>query len=179
MSKTGLLARWGLVSVVIAALGVLLLPQQSARALATSGIMAAPTPVRVPGARLERAWERQQRIHDRLAFMFDHVQRRIERAQELIDRAKTNGKDVTALQSALDAFADAVKKARPVYESTKGIIASHQGFDAGGKVTDLQQAKQTVADMGEKLKEIRDILEDQARALREAIRTFRNANRPS
>ena len=100
----------------------------------------------------------------------------IEKVQKLIDRAKANGKDVSAVQAALDAFKVAVKEAQPIYESIKGIVNSHQGFDSNGKVTDPQKAKETVQSMHAKFKEIRDTLNGTGRALREAIRAFRQGN---
>ncbi len=94
----------------------------------------------------------------------------------MIDRARQDGKDVSAVQAALDAFEEALKDAHPVYESGKGIVNSHQGFDENGKVTDAEKAKETVQAMGEKLREIKDAMAGTGRALREAIRDFREAN---
>ena len=80
----------------------------------------------------------------------------VAKVQKLIDRAKANGKDVSAVQAALDTFKIAVKKAQPIYESVKGLINSHQGFDTNGKVTDPEKAEETVKAMHEKLKEIHE-----------------------
>ena len=122
--------------------------------------------------RLERIWERQLRIYKRMG----RVDELIERVQKLIDRAKANGKDVSAMQAALDAFKAAVKDAQPIYESVKGLINSHQGFDSNGKVTDPAKAKETVKAMHDKFKEIRDAMNGTGKALREAIKAFRQAN---
>ena len=129
--------------------------------------------------RLERVWAREQRVYDRLGRFFDRVDERLARGQALIDKARADGKDVSALQGALDAFTAAVKQAQPVFESGKGILSSHQGFDANGQVVDASKAIQTVMDMRAKLQEIKQIILPPARALREAIRTFRQANQPA
>jgi hypothetical protein len=129
--------------------------------------------------RLQQAWAREQRVYSRQTRFYDNVDAREQRAQQLIDRAKANGKDVSALQSALAAFESTVKQAQPVFESTKGIVASHQGFDASGTVTDPVKAFQTVLDMHGKLKDVRQTILPSARALREAIRDFRAANQPA
>jgi hypothetical protein len=100
----------------------------------------------------------------------------VEKVQKLIDRAKENGKDVSAVQAALDAFKAAVKDAQPTYESIKGIINSHQGFDTNGKVTDPEKAAETVKAMHEKFKEIRDAMNGTGKALHQAIKAFREAN---
>lgn len=128
--------------------------------------------------RLQQAWAREQRIYHRLTRFYDNIDARLERGQQLIDKAQANGKDVSALQAALNTFEAAVKQAQPIYESTKGIVSSHQGFDANGNVVDPVKAFQTVLDMRDKLKEVRLIILPPAKALRQAIRDFRAANQP-
>lgn len=132
----------------------------------------------VPNERLELAWARELMIHDRLAFTFEHADQRLALTQQLIDKAKANGKDVTAVQAALDALAGAVERARPGFEGMQGTFASHPGFDAGGKVTDPNTAAETVRDLGAKLRETRSGLAEPMRALRDAIAAFRQTNRP-
>jgi hypothetical protein len=58
----------------------------------------------------------------------------------------------------------------------KGIVNSHQGFDANGKVTDPEKAKETVKQMREKMQEIRAALDGTGKALHEAIQAFKAAN---
>ncbi len=129
-------------------------------------------PTLITNDRLELVWARQLRIYNRLG----RIDNLIERAQRLIDRAKGNGKDVSALQAALDAFETQWKAAKPTYESIKGIVNSHQGFDENGKVTDTAKAKATVIELRDKFKEIRDTLNGTGKALHEAIKAFREAN---
>jgi hypothetical protein len=162
----------------IAALGLSLVPMAGVYAL---GQADPPTPAagQISTDRLEQIWAKEQAAYNRLGTFLDRLDGRISKAQELIDKAKANGKDVSAIQAALDAFADAAKQAHPLYEGLKGIISSHQGFDANGKVTDQEKARETVKDLGGKLKEIRHLLVEPARALREAIKAFRQANRPA
>ena len=126
--------------------------------------------------RLERIWARQLRLYERLGNGFDRSVDFVERAQKLIDKAGANGKDVSAVQAALEAFDTALKNAHPVYESGKGIVNSHQGFDNDGKVNDTEKAKETVRAMGGKLKEIQNAMNGAGRALRDTIRDFREAN---
>jgi len=126
----------------------------------------------VTNERLEKVWAHQLRIYERMGKTDEFV----DKVQQLIDRAKENGKDVSAVQAALDAFETALKDAHPLYESAKGIVNSHQGFDDNGKVTDPEKAKETVKAMGEKLKEIKDAMNGTGKALHEAIKAFREAN---
>jgi len=122
--------------------------------------------------RLEKIWARQLRLYKNIGKTDEFIRK----AQGLIDRAGQNGKDVSAVQAALDAFEEAVKDAKPIYESAQGIVNSHAGFDANGKVTDPEKAKETIRAMGEKLKEIKDAMDGTGKALREAIQEFREAN---
>jgi hypothetical protein len=159
---------------LVTALAVASLPLMSASAAPASDN---PPPQReVSAERLEKVWARQLRIYEKVGKGFDRTDGFIKKVQTLIDKAGENGKDVTAVQAALDAFEQATKDAHPLYESAKGIINSHQGFDNEGKVTDIEKAKETVKSMGEKLKEIKESMGGTGRALHEAIKAFREAN---
>ena len=155
---------------LVAVLGVASLPFVSVAAQGAND----PTPPagQVSNERLEQVWARQLKRYERIGKAEDFVAR----VQKLLDRATANGKDVSAIQSALDAFTAAIKKAQPTYESIKGIVNSHQGFDANGKVTDPAKAKETVQAMHEKFQEIKTAMDGTGKALREAIRAFREAN---
>jgi hypothetical protein len=158
---------------LIAALGLAAMPFVSVFAAGENDPTPPPQPVgQISNERLERVWARQLRIYERMGSTDEFVAK----AQKLIDRAKTNGKDVSAVQAALDAFEAAAKGAHPIYESAKGIINSHHGFDGNGKVTDPAQARETVKAMHAKFKEIHDAMNGTGKALHEAIRAFRQAN---
>ena len=129
--------------------------------------------------KLEKVWARELKVYERLGKGFNDIDGTIAKFQARIDKAAGNGKDITALQSALDAFAAALKSAKPKYESMNGLVNSHQGFDANGKVTDAEKAKSTVKEMGEKLKEVKESMDGTGKALREALKAFREANRPA
>jgi hypothetical protein len=134
-----------------------------------------PTPPpqgKISNERLERVWARQLRIYERM----ERTDQFVAKVRKLIDRAKANGKDVSEVQAALDAFKSAASRARPIYESIKGIINSHQGFDSSGKVTDPEKAKETVKAMHEKFKEIRAAMNGTGKALHQAIKAFHQAN---
>jgi division protein CdvB (Snf7/Vps24/ESCRT-III family) len=141
-----------------------------------------PTPPangQIANERLERIWTRELKVYERLGKAFDRSDTFIEKVQARIDQAAKNGKDVTAVQAALDAFEAAVKDAHPIYENAKGIINSHKGFDENGKVKDPEQAKETVRDMRDKLNEIKSTMGGTLKALHQAIKAFREANKPA
>jgi hypothetical protein len=156
---------------LVAAVGVASLPFVSVSA-AGANDTTLPPQGELTNQRLEWIWARQLRLYEKIG----KTENFIGKVQQLIDRAAQNGKDVSAVQAALDAFKDAVDDAKPVYESARPIIDSHTGFDANGKVTDSGQAQETVRAMGEKLKEIKDAMGGTGKALRDAIQAFREAN---
>ncbi|HET9913602.1 MAG TPA: hypothetical protein VFQ13_17025 [Anaerolineales bacterium] len=160
---------------LVLALGLASLPLVSVSA---AGAYDPPTPGdKQPSTeRLEQVWARQLERYERMGQRLEREDEFMARAQKLIDRARENGKDVSAVQAALDAFEAAVQKARPVYESMKGIVNSHQGFDANGKVTDPAKAQETVKSMHAKFQEIKEAMDGTGKALREAIKAFREAN---
>lgn len=170
-----LLLRKTILFVLVTALALAILPLSAVSA--KSAHDPTPPPIgQVSGEKLEQAWARQQRIYERLGKGFDRLDTFTTRVQARIDKAEARGKDVAALQSALDAFVDAAKDAQPIYESAESIINSHQGFDENGKVTDPQKARETVQALREKLQEIKTVMKGTGKALREAIKAFRQAN---
>jgi hypothetical protein len=179
MIKLSMLFKKTILVALVAALALVAMPVTSAYA---SGLNDSETPpidtAHLSDERLERTWARMQRVYERQGYRLDRADRVIERVQNLINRLEENGVDVTALQAALDTFEEALKDAHPIYESAKGIINAHQGFDANGKVTDHEKAVETVKDLGEKLKEVREIVGEPGKALREALKAFRDAHRP-
>lgn len=160
---------------LVAALGMASLPFVSVSA---AGEYDPPVPPekQLSNERLEQIWARQLERYERIGKGFERDDAFIERVQKLIDRARENGKDVSDVQAALDAFEAALKDAHPIYESAKGIVNSHQGFDENGKVTDPAKAQETVSAMRAKFQEIKEAMNGTGKALREAIRAFREAN---
>lgn len=171
-----LLFKKTLLIALVAALMVASLPLASVSAAGLDDPHPPQPQGQVPNERLERVWARQLRLYEKIGNGFDKSDAFVERVQTLIDKAGANGKDVSAVQAALDAFEKANKDAHPVYESGKGIVNSHQGFDSNGKVTDPEKAKETVKAMGDKLKEIKDAMGGTGKALHEALKAFREAN---
>ena len=137
-----------------------------------------PKPV-LTDEKLEEVWAKQSELYERTGKLFSDGDERIAEAQELIDNAKANGKDVTSLQTALDHFAAALKKAKPIYEGMQGIFSSHQGFDANGKVTDSEKAKETLKELRAKFQEVKSAMGGTGKALVEALKAFREANKPA
>lgn len=129
--------------------------------------------------RLEKAWARMNQRYERLGKFFDKSGGLADKADRMIERLKEAGEPTAELEAALAAYQEAVKQAQPIYESCKGIIASHKGFDSDGKVTDPAQAIQTIGDLGSKLMEVHEAMNGTARDLVELMKSIRDAHRPA
>lgn len=129
--------------------------------------------------RIEALWKREQGALERMGKILDRADTMTAKIQTMIDKAKENGKDVTALQAALDAYKQAIQEAGPMYEQAQSIVNAHAGFDADGKVTDREQALQTLKDLGAQLKDLREQVGAPGKALREAVKAFREAHKPA
>ena len=128
--------------------------------------------------KLEQIWARQMEAYERTGKGFEDTDAHIAKIQSLIDKAAANGKDVSALQSALDAYEAALLASKPAYDALGEVINTHAGFDSDGKVTDSEQAKATVKEAREQMQALKSSMGGNFKALREAIKAFREANKP-
>lgn len=161
-----------ILAALVAVLALAALPVTSAFAADVTPPQTAPS-----GDKLEQVWARELKLNERLGKVFDNTDDHVAKLQQLIDTAASNGKDVSALQAALDAFASSLNSGRPIYENMQTIVNSHNGFDENGKVTEIEQAKLTVQDMHAKVQELKSAMNGTGKALHEAIKAFRAANK--
>lgn len=151
--------------------------QQALQAFRQSGGLSSNTTAG-SDMKIELAWARLEADHSRLQALFDFADQRMADALQLIDAAKARGKDVTSIQTALNTLDAAIKRARPTFEGTNGMIASHPGFDSSGNVTDATQALQTVKALGRSYQQIGSILKPAEQAFQQALQQFRQQNVP-
>jgi len=178
MNKFGNKLKKLILLVLVTALTLVAIPISTASA---AGMNADDTPPTISANRivhLSSVWERLQNAYGRQGLRLDRAAKFIDNLQSRIDLANNNGKDTATAQAALDVFAQAIKDTNPIYNNSKGIIASHKGFDADGKVTDRIQALETVHSLGQSIKEIHNLVSDPFKLLRDALIAFREANRP-
>ncbi|HVN15851.1 MAG TPA: hypothetical protein VMT73_08940 [Anaerolineales bacterium] len=176
-----MIASWFKKIALVALMGALslsALPLTSVYAAGLSDTNAPPAPTQLSTTRLQQIWGREQNAYDRLGKFFDRADQFVTNAQNRLDQAKSNGKDVSAIQAALDSFSSSLQQAKPIYTSLGSLITSHNGFDNQGNVMDATQATLTVKSIGMQLKQIRDLVGSPIKALRDAIQAFRSANRP-
>ena len=127
-------------------------------------------------ARLERVWARAQNAYQHQGDRLAKADEFLTRAQSLIDKANQKGWDTSAIQAALNAFGAVIPAAQAAHDPGAAIIASHNGFDAAGKVTDRAAAIGTVKALGQVLKGTHAAMNGTGQALRAAVRAFREAH---
>jgi len=124
---------------------------------------------------LARILKVELRIQDRQGNRLDGTSKVVSRVEQLIDKATAAGKDVGALRTALDAYKDAVSKAKGIHEAAGDILKAHAGF-TDGKVTDKDAARTTVTTAGAKQKEFAETLKQAHTALKDALKDWKQAN---
>lgn len=164
--------------VTLFSLALLALPAQSALAAGPNNPLppaATPDPERAK-TRLEWAFANQKLTVQRIGLNLQYQDEFIGGIEDLVAKAKEAGKDVSAIETALAGYKKAVETGKPLYDQAAKLAQTHAGFDANGKVTDLEKARETVKQLGETLKQHREVMGEAAKALREAIKAFREAN---
>jgi len=175
---TALLKKMFLLALILA-IGLAAVPVTTVSAAGLNDQDNPPSDHPMIDALLEKVWAREQAIYQRQDDRLAKADEFFAKVQSGIDKATAKGYDASGIQAALDALKAAVETARPIHQNAASIIASHDGFDATGKVTDRAQARETVKLLGQSLKDYRSTVGDPFKALREAVKTFREAHKPA
>jgi hypothetical protein len=128
-------------------------------------------------ARLELAYLRLQHAAEDQALHLDHAVDVADFVAEWIETLAGQGQDVSRLQAALDAFQAALAEAQGYHQQAEAVLEVHSGFDENGKVTDREQAVETLRQAGRSLQDARRALKDGAIELRRAVRDWRREHR--
>jgi hypothetical protein len=96
-----------------------------------------------------------------------------ESTQAYIDSQKNAGKDTAALESALEAFNQAILDAETANAAAANLLASPAGFDANGQVTDRAEARQTLRSAGQSLRQAHTAITKGTLTLRLAVQAYR------
>lgn len=175
--KTALMAGLAML-MVFASLGMAPVP---VFAQTTNPAPAVPAPGTNAGALrkavLEKAFARENTALGAQATNLDRIGKLATTAQDWITKAQAKGWDVSDLQAALNTFNGQITNARSLHETAAGILSTHNGFDASGKVTDVAGATQTVRDARQALKDAHDVIRQAVTDLRGAIRLFRSEHK--
>ncbi len=139
---------------------------------------AAPKPPQ-DGAKiaLQRAFAEQQRALTALSRKLDRADARAAKVASWIAKVKAQGKDTTALDTALSTFKDKLAAARASWAAAEATLKSHAGFDDSGKIADSAAARATVEQARGQLEATRQTMTGAYLDLRAAIVAYRKAHR--
>jgi len=125
----------------------------------------------------EQSLERRLiRERDRLTVeqrRLDRAGKLAEEAQGVIDKQKAAGKDTSKLETALADFKAAIATAQGSYDAAKSALASPEGFDTNGNVTDPAKARETLTSVAKDFQQVNQTLRDAERDLKQAMKEFR------
>jgi hypothetical protein len=125
---------------------------------------------------LDQSFKLEQKAHEHQDEMLTKAATASSKVSELIARAKSNGKDTSALEKALADFNTKIGQIRLTFDQTGKLIKEHKGFDADGKVTDRDQAMKTVEAIHKGNQDVRKSLATAVKDLRAAGEEYRKAN---
>ncbi len=120
--------------------------------------------------------ERLDRQRDWLAKQQERLDRAgalVARVQALIDEQRSQGKNPQRLEKALADFNAALASARASHDQAGKTLENPAGFDAGGNVTDVEQARATLRTAGQAMREAARILWEGIQDLRKVARELR------
>ncbi len=145
----------------------------------TNAFAADETPPAPTDEKLEAAWAKVLKVYERTGQAFEDTDAHIAKFQGMIDKAAEKGKDVSSLQVALDAYEAALLASKPQYDALGQTVSTHAGFDANGNVVDSEQALATLKEVRDQTKSIKESMGGTFKVLREALKAFREANKPA
>ncbi len=137
------------------------------------------TPESRKGERLERLFKREHNVLTREQNRLTRAGQIATRIQNYINNQKANGKDTSALETALANFNTAVATAQSDHDTAKNTLDASACFDSNGAVTDIAQARVTVRTAGKAERQFYLTMRKAIRGLQKAIRDYRHANRPN
>ena len=146
-----------------------------------------PTPVSTPSPSgigvsnffklvLERTYKFQTRMIDLFSTQFNKAEGFETKAQQRIADLKQQGKDVSSLEKMLAKFYDLIANAKQAKDKASAILNLHQGFDAQGKVIDLQLAQETSKSVEMTLRSLRENIIQAFKIIANGLKEYKNQN---
>jgi uncharacterized phage infection (PIP) family protein YhgE len=130
-------------------------------------------------ARLEKAFQVENNTLARQATWLDKAGNVVTRIQTLIDKLKVKGIVPSRLEAALTTFEAKLADAKAFHATAAGILSTHTGFDASGKVTDLAQAQATVKSAHEALSDVRTTISGTIKNIQQVVKDLRGSLKPT
>lgn len=125
---------------------------------------------------LDAAYQNQLRIQTLMGKRLDRADLLVVKAEEVITKAETNGKDVDELNAGLNNLQTSLSAARASYQTAQTVLDNHAGFNDDGKVTDTTAAKETIQASRQAHQQVRETLRPAMKAIVKLVHDFHLAN---
>ena len=99
-------------------------------------------------AELERSYQLRKQQLRQVEEMLRRGERRAAEISQMIERAKAEGKDTTAIAQALVAYRAKLVSAQAAWRAASAKLTAHVGFTDAGKVSNTDQAAATMKAAG-------------------------------
>jgi hypothetical protein len=131
-----------------------------------------------PGIILERVHKFQTRVIEFLGNQLNNANKVESKAQLRIAELKQQGKDVSALESALNKFYDLISNAKQAKEKASATLILHKGYDAQGKVSDPKLARDTNKSVEENIRICRENIVQALHTIAGGLKLYKQQNSP-
>jgi hypothetical protein len=173
-----------IVAVLVIGAGVFALPAVTAAAQSPTPAAPQPQPLQPNTsanriARLEKIYQTEQNTLERQSKWSDAADKVVARVQAFIANLKAKGIDPTRLEAALANFQTKLSDARAFHATAAGILSTHAGFDANGKVISIAQATDTVKSAHQALSDARSTMSGTIKAIQQVVKDIRAGLKPN
>lgn len=132
--------------------------------------------------KLEKAYQGELKLLERQENALKQAVQTVDKIKAQIAKLKEKGIDTAKAEAALKKYEAKLAEAKTLHEKAAGILKTHAGFDANGKVTDRAKAVETVKDAGQALRQAQKTLGEGRKAIWELFKEWREKwlkNRPN
>jgi hypothetical protein len=137
-----------------------------------------PIGVVFPGIILERVHKFQTRIIKILGNQLNNANKVETKAQLRIAELKQQGKDVSALEDALNNFYNLIALAKQAKDSASATLILHQGYDAQGKVSEPKLARDTNKSVEENIRICRENIVQALKTIAAGLKLYKQQYTP-
>ena len=131
-----------------------------------------------PGIILEKTHNFQIKIIELLGNQLNKANKIESKAQFRITELKQQGKDVTALEDALNKFYSFIATAKQAKDNASATLILHKGYDIQGKITDPKLARETNKSVEERIRICRENVVQALKTIASGLKIFKQQNSP-
>jgi hypothetical protein len=135
------------------------------------------TPLRDRAVRfLENVYEKSAKLVEHVGTDLERTSTIDERITKAIERQNEMGEDTSEVQTALNTYLAKLPAMESTYGDAVGIYEAHAGFDADGKVTDIDEATDTIQALKDTLVQTHRDWHEATRELRDVLDAYHDAH---